>query len=414
VTDDQHRVFGRRVAELRKSRGFTQQDLAARLGKTSSWVSQVERGVLPVQRLDVLRDLAEALGVSLQRLEPAAPTTETEEPQSPPATNDLDGARLLISGNPALDVLLPPATPSPQPPLPMADLAAQVDRIWDLAHSSQFAELSVALRQAVPALEHATRTAPDEERTAALKLLSRTYQALSASFVRQDEADAAWVAADRSIQAAEASGEPLEVCAGTFRLAQAFVRLKRLDQAEYAAQRAVDVLEAHIRGRTATPQELSVTGALHLVLAMVHSRGSRRPEAKQEIDKARTIAQTMGEDRNDYDLEFGPTNVDLWAVAIAVELGDAGEAIDIGEAIDAAHLSNERQARLLMDMGRAYAQRRQVGEALDVLLRAEELAPEMVQSHITVRTSIRELILISGRGAPRELLALAERADATE
>jgi hypothetical protein len=147
---------------------------------------------------------------------------------------------------------------------------------------------------------------------------------------------------------------------------------------------------------------------------MVHSRGSRRPEAKQEIDKARAIALTMGEDRNDYDLEFGPTNVDLWAVAIAVELGDAGEAIDIGEGIDATHLSKERQARLLMDMGRAYAQRRQVGEALDVLLRAEELAPEMVQSHITVRTSIRELILISGRGAPRELLALAERADATE
>jgi transcriptional regulator with XRE-family HTH domain len=414
VTDDQHRAFGRRVAEFRKARGFTQQDLAARLGKTSSWVSQVERGVLVVQRLDVLRDLAEALGVSMQRLEPAAPTGDGAEAEQAPVTNDLDGARMLISGSPALDVLLPPSTPASRPALSLSALTTQVDRIWDLAHSSRFAELSTALQQAVPALEHATRTSAGDERTEGLRLLSRTYQALSASFVRQDEADAAWVAADRSIQAAEASGEPLEVCAGTFRLAQAFVRLRRLDQAEHAAQTAVNVLEAHIEGRTATPQELSVLGALHLVLAMIHSRGSRRPEAKREIERARAVGEAMGEDRNDYDLEFGPTNVELWAVAIAVELGDAGEAIDIGEAIDASGLSNERQARLLMDLGRAYAQRRQVGEALDVLLRAEELAPEMVRSHVTVRTSLRELILISGRGAPRELLALAERADATE
>lgn len=412
--DDQHRAFGRRVADFRKDLGFTQQDLAARLGKTSSWVSQVERGVLVVQRLDVLRDLAEALGVSMQRLEPTVPPADAEEAGLVPTANDLDGARMLISGSPALDVLLPPSTPETRPSLSLSDLSAQVDRVWDLAHSSRFADLSTALQEAIPALEHATRTADGSDRSTALRLLSRTYQALSASFARQDEADAAWVAADRSIQAAEASGAPLEVCAGTFRLAQAFVRLRRLDQAEHAAQTAVNVLEAHVRGRTPTPQELSVMGALHLVLAMVHSRGNRRPEAKREIGKAGKVAGAMGEDRNDYDLEFGPTNVGLWAVAIAVELGDAGEAIDIGEAIDAGALSNERQARLLMDLGRAYVQRRQVGEALDVLLRAEELAPEMVRSHVTVRTALRELILISGRGAPRELLALAERADATE
>lgn len=412
MTDDQHQVFGRQVAELRRGRGFTQQELAARLGKTASWVSQVERGVLVVQRLDVLRDLAEALGVSVQRLEPAVPAAE--EATVVPATNDLDGARLLISGSPALEILLPPSDPDACSHLPMSELSDRVDRIWDLAHSSRFAELSTALQQTLPELERAARDRDNDQRNQALRLLSRTYQALSASFVRQDEADAAWVAADRSIQAAEASGRPLEVCAGTFRLAQAFVRLRRLDQAEHAAQTAVRVLEAHVHGRTATPQELSVLGALHLVLALVHSRGSRRPEAKREVDDARSVARVMGEDRNDYNLEFGPTNVELWAVAIAVELGDAGEAIDIGRGIDATGLSDERQARLLMDLGRAYAQRRQVGEALDVLLRAEELAPEMVRSHVTVRTAIRELILVGGRGAPRELLGLAERADATE
>ena len=36
------------------------------------------------------------------------------------------------------------------------------------------------------------------------------------------------------IRAAEQSGQPLQVCAGIYRLTQAFVRLKRLDQAETA------------------------------------------------------------------------------------------------------------------------------------------------------------------------------------
>jgi hypothetical protein len=58
---------------------------------------------------------------------------------------------------------------------------------------------------------------------------ARAYQAAAAAFARQDEADAAWVAADRAISAAELCGSPLEVIAGHFGLAHAFIRLERLD-----------------------------------------------------------------------------------------------------------------------------------------------------------------------------------------
>lgn len=37
----------------------------------------------------------------------------------------------------------------------------------------------------------------------------------------------------------------------------------------------------------------------------------------------------MGSDRDDFDLEFGPTNVAIQAVATSIELGDAGVALDI-------------------------------------------------------------------------------------
>ncbi|WP_289479241.1 hypothetical protein, partial [Klebsiella pneumoniae] len=106
------------------------------------------------------------------------------------------------------------------------------------------------------------------------------------------------------------------------------------------------------------PDGLSVLGSLHLVLALVHARSGLRAEAREEIQKARVIAAEIGEDRNDFNLEFGPTNVEIQAVSTAIDLGDAGEALDIGLAIDAESLSPERQGRLLMDLGRAHAQRR--------------------------------------------------------
>ena len=268
----------------------------------------------------------------------------------------------------------------------------------------------VALGRLLPRLERASRTAVREERPEFQALLSGTYQALAASFVRQDEADAAWVAADRSIRAAEQSKRPLQVFAGIYRLAQAFVRLKHLDQAEHAAASAVSVLQPYVDAKDAEPESLSVLGSLHLVLALVYARGGQRIEARREIQNARSVASRVGEDRNDFNLEFGPTNVEIQAVSTAIDLGDAGEALDIGQQIDTSNLSNERRSRLFMDSGRAHAQRRHIGEALDSLLRAEELAPETVRTHVAARASIRELVLIAGRSAPKELLDLAERA----
>jgi transcriptional regulator with XRE-family HTH domain len=415
VTDDQQRAaFGRRVKEFRKRAGLDQQALAGRLGKSASWVSQVERGQIPVRRLDVLRNLADQLGVALHELEPSLPAAGPEELPEPAAANDLDGARLLISGHPALDALLPSPGSDPSALPSIAELTNQVEAAWELAHQSAFLELTTQLQALLPNLERAARVAAGDERGSVLRLLARTYQALAAAFVRQDEADAAWIAADRAIQAAEASGEPLEVCAAIYRLVHAFVRLKHLDQAEYAARNALQTLHDHVADRSPTPEEHSILGSLHLVLALVHARAGRRAAAKAELDEARRVARELGAGRNDFNLEFGPTNVEIQAVATAVDLGDAGEAIDIGEALDTEGLSPERQARLLMDLGRAYVQRRQPGEALANLLRAEDLAPEMLRTHTAARGAIRELVLLTGGTAPDELRALAERADAQE
>ncbi|WP_279638524.1 helix-turn-helix transcriptional regulator [Kitasatospora albolonga] len=409
VTSEERRAFGARVAGLREARGLTQKQLAAEIGRTASWLSQVERGIQPVNRLDVLRLLADGLGVSVQELRADAPAQGPAEGPAVELSNDLDQARLVISGHAVPEVLLDAAEPSPAS---LEEIQRAVDRVWELTHANEFAELSALLGPLVPRIERAARTAPPSERGTAWGLLSRTYQALSSAFVRQGEADAAWVAADRAIRAAEQSGNTLDVFASVFRLSQAFVRLKHLDQAEHSATTALNALERHYTQTAVAPEALSVMGALHLALALIHARAGDRPRAREEMERAREVAGRLGEDRNDFNLEFGPTNVEIQTVSIAVELGDAGEAIEVGTELDTSALSLERRARLNMDLGRAYAQRRQVGEALGSLLAAEELSPDLVHTHVAARDTIRELLLLAGRTAPPELKELADRADA--
>ena len=71
---------------------------------------------------------------------------------------------------------------------------------------------------------------------------------------------------------------------------------------------------------------------------------------------------------------FGVTNVAIHHVAIAVELGDAGTALDHAKHIDASRLGRERRARLAIDIARACEHARKHERALAALLTAEKLA----------------------------------------
>ncbi|MFD7995484.1 helix-turn-helix domain-containing protein [Streptomyces mexicanus] len=403
------RAFGKRVADLRRARGLTQQQLAALLSnRTSGWMSQVERGIQPVRRMDVLQEIAAALGVSAQTLNPDAPLPAPAAEPVPVLSNDLDAAREVIAGHPALNALL---GTEPAAPVDLEALTAQVDEMWEQTHQAAHPVVSDMVTELIPKLEQAVRTVAEQDRPQAYGLLSNAYQALAAAFARQGDARAAWVAADRAITTAELAGDALLVCAGVFRMVHAFVRLGDKQEAERAARTAIQALEQ--RG-SLPPEGLSVLGSLHLAKALVHARQSQRAEAREEIGKARRVAEQLGEDRNDYHLEFGPTNVAIQAVSTAVELGDAGEAIDVAQTIDAEDLSPERQGRLLMDLGRAYAQRRQTSDAVDCLLRAERLSPDLVQNHAAVRAAVKEMVLVSGPNVPTDLMDLADRTNAME
>jgi hypothetical protein len=208
-------------------------------------------------------------------------------------------------------------------------------------------------------------------------------------------------------------GDPLGSVASAFRMGHAFITLRRLDQAERVAAEAIHALSPLAERHDCPPETLSLFGAMHLIQSVVYAREGNRQATRRTLDQARQIAARVGPGRNDYDTEFGPTNVELHAVAAAVDLGDAGEALDLARQIDAACLSPERQSRLHLDLARAHLQRRHLGEAVGALLDAERAAPEQVQTHTFARDTARELLSLTGRRATPELIELARRIGAT-
>ena len=109
--------------------------------------------------------------------------------------------------------------------------------------------------------------------------------------------------------------------------------------------------QSNTPGVVSSPDTASAN-VLLLVQAVVAGLQGDRTRAREALDAAEKIARQLQPDQNDYDTEFNLTNVQLHRVAIATDLGDAGEAIDIAKTMNADRLSHERQMRLQLDLAR--------------------------------------------------------------
>jgi transcriptional regulator with XRE-family HTH domain len=381
TTPDYQKALGRKIAAERRRRGLSQPELARMVDRSVAWVSQVERGVRKVDRMSVLEALAAALDVPLVELAAETPVVAavTEEPPG------AGGLRLVLSGAYALRAMLD-GRRSPA----LSTLRTRTGKAWELTHAGRYTELTELLSGLVLDLEMAARSTGEDQRADVFELLATTYQACSAALAKIGEPDAAWIAADRAMAAAERAGDPMLVAAGAFRLVFVFINARRYGQAEETARTAAEALQRV--ADQGDPQAMSLWGGLALQRAIIAAHVNDPDLAYGQLERAGQAAARLGEGRNDYNTEFGPANVRLYETAVAVELGDAGRALRAAAAVDTSSLSAERQARMLIDVARAHAQRRHVGEAVAALLQAEDITPEQVHGHALVRQLVSDLL----------------------
>ena len=303
-----------------------------------------------------------------------------------------------------------PSTVSAPPDL--IQLRSRVETAWRLRQASRYSQLGRQIANLITDAEQATQHYQGDEQRTAFALLAETYQVARAMLRKLGDAHLAWIAADRAVQAGRHADNPLLVAVGARALSQVFTETGQLDAALEISLSSAAALEPRLRQEGSGPEEWSVWGALLLTAALAAARDNDIGAASDYLRRAARAADQIHGDRNDLWTSFEPTNVAIHGISVAVELGDVPETIRRAEQINTTTLPAdllERRAQVLIDLGRAYVQRRDDAAASAVFRQAEELAAEEVHYSVPVREALREMLKREHRYATPELRPLAQR-----
>ena len=391
-------TIGERVAWYRARRGLTQEVLAGMVNRTDDWLSKIENGRANLERLSVIKALADALDVTVGDLlgEPAV-LDWTSNGSTLPSVGLLREALMDYS---ALVPMLSGATP-----VPLEDLRDGVHDVWNAYQASRFGYATVRLPRLISGALLASKSLEGPERRESLRLLALAYHAAAATLTKVGEADLAWIASDRGLAAAENSEDPHAVASLLRSVAHALLSTGRYTSAADVVTRSTDRLALRT---PADPAHWSLLGSLFLVGAMASARADNPGEARVFLARARQASQQLGHDANHAWTAFGPTNVAVHDVSVAMELGDLQTAASLAPRVDARSLPVERRVRHALEVARVYTMTNRQTDALQVLLHAERDAPEQVRHHYIARELVLACLRRSRTVQP-ELDALAAR-----
>ncbi|MFG1846999.1 helix-turn-helix domain-containing protein [Micromonospora carbonacea] len=356
--------IGRRVAELRVSRGMSQQVFADRIGRSKSWVDKVERGVRTLDRVSVIETVAATLGVA-----PAVLLGGRAQRGSAAGTDTGGAVERVREALARYDV--PRIGSDGQPASSLRQCADQVGYAWTAYRNGHHAQV---LRM-LPDLLADARAAGD---ASAADLPVRVYRLAAQVLVKLGKADLAWLAADRAMGAA--ADDPRLAGLAAVSVAQALRALRQGKLATGAAAAAVRRLDL-VRSHVFLPEEPALTGTLLTEAALAAASCGAVAAAAEFTERAAQLAAAHGErQHDDHDgIGLGPTTVELTRALTAMRLGDHHQAV-------AAHrratgddawrlLPAEHRAAHLVDITRAHLDLGDHHAAGRALVTADGIAP---------------------------------------
>jgi transcriptional regulator with XRE-family HTH domain len=393
---------GQRIARARRRRGLSQAVLAGLVGRSESWLSQVERGRRGVDSHVVLTRLAEILRIDIEEI--ITPGAGSEDGQHAfPAAPLIEQAMMRYGTRGA------PADTGSQPGRQIRHVSAMARSAYQGYQATRYEATGHLLPGLISGIETAGRP-EGAARPAVCQVRALVYDIAAALLNRVGEPSLAWTAADRAMTAAEYSGEPVLAALAAWRLSYIITSRKHPREALDLAMAAAGTLE-HAMG-SPSPEQLSVYGALHLAAVTAAAAAYDRTLTAVLLEKARGIASQTGE-ANHLGTAFGPVNVAIHTIAAHLQLGDARTAAETGEAVDITAIPGTlvgRRTQVSLDLARAYAMRRQDAAAVNLLLAAERLSPELVRYDKRTREVLAELLRREHRPSTPELRPLARRA----
>ncbi|MFD6066762.1 helix-turn-helix domain-containing protein [Amycolatopsis lurida] len=397
------------MAFYRRRRGLSQAVLADLVGRTEDWLSKIERGEREIRRLDVLADVARGLRVTLGDLlgEPVLMEDEDKNDDVPAIRDALMAPRRL-----SRTLFSSAMSPEYIDPAPVAQL---VEGAWSSYQKGDLGRVVAALPGLIKTSQGMESASADDAayRRACAAVSARVHHLAATTLSKIGEADLAWIAAERAMQAADEADDPLVLASAARSGTHALLAVGRFDDALELGDVAAKWLVP--RMRDGDPAALSLYGMLYLRTAVAAARQQDRSTANELLSHAGRAASQLGVDANHWQTGFGPANVELHRLSAALDLGDISQVIESAPRIAVDHLPVERQVTHLIDFARALSLVAKDDEALSALLTAEQKAPGIVRHSTAVREVVRSMYRRAPATAGKKsspLLALAERCGA--
>src|SRR6266545_1504308 len=395
-------TIGERVAWYRRRRGMTQDVLAGLVARTVDWLSKVENTRIELDRLSVIKSLADALDVSIGDLvgEPTLLDWSADG-----GRETVPAVRAALMNYRDIVAVLGPG-PAGEPP-DLDQFSLEVASVWDAYQDSRYGFVTARLPALLTAARAADRAYDGRAGERAKTLLATSYQAAAMILSKLGETDLAWMAAERGLNAAQESGNVIVVGSLLRSVTHSLLATGRPAEAVRLTLDAAEYLEPGLS--KATADYLSIYGTLFLAGAMAASRNDDRGTTRTFLEEADAVASRLGHDGNHFWTAFGPTNVAIHRVSTAMELGDVQVAVDLGPRVDASALPMERRIRHAIEVARAFSTWNRRDEALSALLDAERLSPEQVRHHYISRQLVLSWVRQERAKPSFELAGLAER-----
>jgi transcriptional regulator with XRE-family HTH domain len=378
----QPRSIGGRIREIRNSREMTLKATAELAGITESYLSRIERNERAVNSRSLLEAIAAALRVAPSQL---------AEQAFPPARADPVASETQATVI-ALDAALSDyrlGEPTGETARPWAAVAADLDRLNSvLRPATDYAAQGILLPGLMTEL-HTLYVTDPAHRADICRALMDCYHAAGVLLKNLGIRGLPSLAAFRAQQVAEELDDPAWLGLAAWLRASTLGGKGRPRMLAVSIQGANE-LERHLDD----PRAAQMYGALHLNAALASAAMRRSGDSADHLDEAAAIAERVsGDGRGFGNLYFGPDNVGIWRLSIAVELGETGRAQEIARVVQPSRVpSAARQAMFWADLGRGMAQERSTREeAVGALLRAEKIAPQRIRTNPFVRETVADL-----------------------
>ncbi|MFI9558909.1 helix-turn-helix domain-containing protein [Nonomuraea endophytica] len=390
-------TIGARVRNLRKWRKMRLADVAAIAGMSVSNLSMIENGQRPLDSRRYIAGLANALRVAESEIV-EGPHLTTDPDQSAPHAI-VPALRTALVGNDLDD--------------PMNDRADPLSELADLLHGRMATseetgdyvtrgELAAKLLNELPV--HVA-TGDEHDRQIALTLIIEACRAAGMTLRHLNHSDLAYVASQKALEAARILDDPVISARVAFTRSMTMPR-GSWDRPLIMVTRAADRLQPLLGSRAAD----ETYGQLHLAGALYASVLYKHDDVKAHLAEAHKTAKRIGERAGAFGT-FGPTNVGIWQVAIAIEQRDYKRAVHLAKDVKADQLTNrERIATFHGDYGRALCHVRRDEDAIEQIAKAETFAPQRVRNSPPVKEAVGVIFRRSSIDSDnRELRAMAAR-----